>query len=286
MTSPDDRLATELRSLARHLDIPPATPEDAMRQGRSQRILSGLGSGLAVVAVAILAVVLVGRTDTTPGGNAVADPAAAAPTTGNETASDGTPSTDTTAAPSDADALAAADAWFEAFGAGDLDAMVALLAPDAQPEGDREQWMRVQTFKHAEGALPVDVSCEVQGREEVEVKVRCEYGDHEYLARAVGEGPVPNVVTMRIGAQGITRLARGFGPPDYNHVDSPFQLWMDEVHPDEINLECCDFDSVEHAHQVGLANRQYADEWAAFLDESGCSFSNYTCQSDYAATQS
>lgn len=283
-------LAADLRALADDLDIPSSTAADAIRRGSRQRVVTGVAAaaGLVVVLVlvALVATGLLGEADTAP---VVRQPVPSAPPT--ETTAAPTMSPDQRAAPSPANgatveaALAVADEWFAAYGDGNLDAMVALLAPDAQPDGDRTTWMQTQAFKHAEGAVPVDVACEGDPDPDQSdaVRIVCTFGDHEYSARVVDAPPVPNTQNFIIDEAGIHSARRIIGSPDYLSVAAPFEAWLAAYHPEVIDLSCCDFDSMDHAQEVGRLAREWAEAWAAFLERTGCASTSLVCQLDPSA---
>lgn len=190
------------------------------------------------------------------------------------------------------DATAVNDAWFEAYEAGDVTAMIDLYAPDAElpEEGLTLEDQRVFfEWKVAEGTemLPRDCTAsEVEERDAVAVE--CEYAQQEYLSRAVDGPAVPHMMTMVVGPDGIERLESDFGDPAFNVYADPFYAWMQAHHPDDAQaVVCCGWDSVEDARQSGELVAQYADEWAAWLEDNpSCTWRDTHCQGEGAQTQS
>jgi hypothetical protein len=64
---------------------------------------------------------------------------------------------------------------------------------------------------------------------------------------------------------------------DFLHVGMPFGRWLQANHPefaglsvsDQILGECCELMSPT---ERGLLVKQYAQEWAAYLDGTGCTY--------------
>ena len=61
-------------------------------------------------------------------------------------------------------------------------------------------------------------------------------------------------------------------------VNDAFNSWMLANHPeDAAAADCCSGDTVEEARSNGELRRQYAEEWAAYLTESGCTYTDVGC---------
>jgi hypothetical protein len=186
------------------------------------------------------------------------------------------------------DAVAVNDGFFAAYEMGDIDAMMELFSPGGQlvflePDAPLEFWRQLHEWKVAEGTemLPRDCTTEeLDDRDAVAVK--CDYGQHEYLSRAVDGPAVPHTMTMVVGAEGIDLLDVSFGEPAFNVYAEPFYAWMDAHHPqDAVAVVCCGWDSVEDAQERGALVAEYADEWAAWLEEHpNCTWRDTNCQSD------
>lgn len=133
------------------------------------------------------------------------------------------------------DATAVNDAWFEAYEAGDVAAMIDLYAPDAElPEEGLtlEDERLFFEWKVAEGTEMLPRNCTASEVEERDaVAVECEYAQQEYLSRAVDGPAVPHTMTMVVGPHGIERLESDFGDPDFNVYTAPFYAWMQAHHP-------------------------------------------------------
>jgi ketosteroid isomerase-like protein len=188
------------------------------------------------------------------------------------------------------DGVQVTDDYFAAYDADDIDAMMELFSPDGQVlfldgETPLEFWRLLHEWKVAEGTemLPRDCTTEeVDDRDAVAVD--CDYGQQEYLSRAVDGPAVPHTMTMVVGADGIDLLEVSFGEPSFNVYAEPFYAWMQAHHPEDAEVVgCCDWDSVEDAREKGALVAPYADEWAAWLEEHpNCTWRDTVCQSDGA----
>lgn len=217
-----------------------------------------------------------------------AAPSSSTPVTPSPSAS---PSGETTLDVRTEDALATVDEYFAAYDAGDIEGMMALLTPDARVGFAGEDW-GLQTWRHlhewkaAEGTVMLPRDCaSTQSDESDSVTVTCEYGQQEYLSQVVDASVVPHTATFVVGPAGITLLDQDFGPPDFLTYGRPFSAWMDAHHPDDADaVGCCGWESVEDARGKGALLAEYADLWAAWLeDHPGCTWRDTACQSDGAS---
>ncbi len=176
------------------------------------------------------------------------------------------------------EAFAVSDAYFAAYEAGDVEAMMALFTPDATYSGGigpstREERRQLLAYKVAEGTAFTARECSVFAESATDVTLTCRYGQHEYLAQAVNGPVVPHTMTMVVTPAGVTRLADIFGDPSFNTVYTPFAAWMAVHHPeDAAAVEFGNWSSIEEAGETGLLVAEYADEWASYLEENGCTF--------------
>lgn len=177
-----------------------------------------------------------------------------------------------------AGALAVNDAYFEAFNAGDAEAVMALFTPDVTfrstftGESTRtEEEMRI-VWNTAQGTTLPPPDCTVtENAPGTAAFVNCESGTHSAEAQAIGAPPVHTTTAMTVTPDGISRLVYGYGQPDFNHVAVPFHRWVESSHPEDVDkVGFGNWTSVEEAEQNGLLTAQYADEWAAFLDAKDC----------------
>jgi hypothetical protein len=188
------------------------------------------------------------------------------------------------------------DDYFAAFEAGDVDALIALFTPGTDPAhsfcfaetgrspdcqasgGDSlESLEQLLAYKSAAGTVFIDPSCAPDTTSPTEVSLRCEYVEHPGVAQAVDGPTVPIVATFVVSPDGIHSITRQVGA---RYVYEPhFDAWLRLNHPEDLDgVGCCGWDSVEDARQSGLLAAQYAQEWAAFLDDNGCVY-NLTCAS-------
>jgi hypothetical protein len=176
------------------------------------------------------------------------------------------------------DALSVADTYFEAYNAGDADAVLALFEPDAtfldnfgaQTPTDWE----ILVWSVAQGTALTAPDCTVT--EEVSgesITVSCRHSTLDALVQAVDGPPVPIRVTLVIAPEGIREETSIFGSPDFNTVAIPFENWMTENHEEDVgNVGFGNWSSVEEAEQNGILFAQYAEEWATYLEANGCTY--------------
>lgn len=235
-------------------------------------------SGALVAAAAFAVVVIVGLAILLASGGGD-DVAPATPVTTQ--APPTTQAAPTTQAPSQItvdEALAVSDAYFAAYEAGDVDAMLALFTSDldlSMPGGGSslEEWEKLYTWKLAEGTVLTPSEC-VTTVEDTGITVVCEYAHHQYPAILVGAPATAHTLTMTVTPNGsISGLRDSFQQPGFV-TDGPFELWVRRNHPvgEGDKVRCCGWASVEDARAAGLIRAQYAEEWAAYLEANGCAF--------------
>ncbi len=262
-------------------------PQQRTPPGRRRPLLVGVGGVAAVLFVGAAALGIVAVV-----GDDAPSPVAAPTTTAAPVTTQPPPTTVVPSQPFTVDeALAVSDAYFAAYEAGDVDAMLALFAPDARfingiaGSMSREDWEKLYVFKVAEGTVLTTRDCTATttgsglstpaSESAMEATVRCEYGHHEYLSRAVDGPVVPHRMTMVVTPAGVTRLQDNPGSPNFTTVGDPFTGWMLAQHPEDLSaVGCCGWDSVEHARQTGLLQVQFVDEWAAYLEANGCTYTD------------
>lgn len=201
-----------------------------------------------------------------------------------------TTTTATTAAPTEApittlvgfdvvDARNVSDAYFAAYNAGDVDAVVALFESDAEFSGffgslSRADWEQLTVWNTAQGTVLSTPSCllaeELLG---VSVRLVCSYDNSGAVVQAVDGPAVPIRLTLTFTPEGIADWSREFGDPDFNVVGIPFSEWMTTHHPDIAeSVEFGNWSSVEGAEQNGILTAQYAAEWRVYLDANDCGY--------------
>ncbi len=175
-----------------------------------------------------------------------------------------------------AEALATAEEYYDAFNAGDLEGMRALFAPGIEMQQGPGaltlgNWEKQTTFFIAEGGAVEVAECTAEEVVTGVAEVTCPFGDRSSPIDAVDATPVPVVATLRIDDTGIIRIDESADLADYRIVADPFEAWVAEFHPEDTQAaSCCAFFSVEEAQERGELRRQYAEEWAAWLEENGC----------------
>ncbi len=186
-----------------------------------------------------------------------------------------TTTTTTTAPPFPVDdALAATDAFFAAFAPADFEALHSLFASDAE----FTEFELFRAWEGAQGTVFTDLACSGDQGDVVTI-VRCKYGNHPYIARAVGAPPVPSTTRVDFDANGrISGIYEVFGKPDFGTVNDPFDDWMERNYPeDAAKVGCCDGDTVEESVARGELRAQYADVWVAYLEANDCTYEDFGC---------
>jgi hypothetical protein len=201
------------------------------------------------------------------------------------------------------EATGLADDYFEALAAGDAEAAVGLLTPDAtilqtwvnSPTGTLTpasptpgEFLAVQTWLIAQGSEFTPAACSVSDEGAEATTVSCEWEVYNGIAQAVGAEPVPVVSTLVVTEDGIASVRRDHGPPDYDEVWDHFDEWLAITHPELLadgerqsgTGYFFDAESIEASHESGIIAAQYAAEWGAFLEANGCSYVDSPCTAD------
>ena len=241
---------------------PPTQPPTPKRQSRTGLLIAAAAFGLVLIVSAVVAL--------TNGGASELPPATTPPTTfADASAPEPTPS----------EAVAVADAWYDALNAGDIDAMMALFAPDPALSTNFSGTFTLveerlnSTWDAAQGTkLESDPCVSVGESPERHQHVRCFGASHDALVQAVDATPVPVIVDMTIGPDGIVALRSSFGSPGFNHVGDPFDRWMAVHHPDVGGLEFGSYETVDEAEAAGALLARYAAEWATYLEANDCTY--------------
>lgn len=197
-------------------------------------------------------------------------------------------------------ALSTADDYFTAYNAGDADGMFALFADDAvfreafdgfiRPTFDpdrkygqtssRADWELTRTWHLAQGSKVGEQQCEVhQETLDVEVIVVCDFTTMDAAVLALGSEPIPSRTAMTIGPDGIRQLVEEFGWPDFSTTGIPFSNWLEATQPDEYELARLPDAGDTRQNMVvrGEARARLAVQWAAYLEENGCGYTQATC---------
>jgi hypothetical protein len=182
--------------------------------------------------------------------------------------------------PTPSEAVAVANSWYGAFNAGDVDALMALFAPDPalrtnfagdstlDEERLRNIWNAAQgTRLETDGCVPAGETPDGSQR-----RIRCTGANHDALVQAVDALPVPAIVTMTVSADGIAALSYSYGLPDFKQVSDPFDRWMAVHHPEVEDFGFGSYETVEEAEAAGTLRAQYAAEWATYLEVNGCTY--------------
>jgi len=181
--------------------------------------------------------------------------------------------------PTPSEAIAVANSWYGAVNAGDVDAAMALFAPDAAVGSNfgistLEKERLNNTWNAAQGTRLETDGCAPTGEspDGSQLRVRCIGTNYDALFQAVDAIPVRAMVTMSIGADGIAALSYTYGPPDFNHVADPFDSWMAAHHPEVEDFGFGSYETAAEAEAAGTLRAQYAAEWATYLEANNCTY--------------
>jgi hypothetical protein len=243
--------------------IPPTQPPQEENPKRTGLLIAAAAIGLVLI---VSAIVLLSND-----GASELPPAAAPPTTvAADLASE--------PMPTPSEAVAVANSWYGAFNAGDVDALMALFAPDPTVSSNfggsttlAEERLN-NIWNAAQGTRLQTDGCVLAGEGAPGRHVRCLGANYDALVQAVDATPVPANVTMTIGADGIVALEYSYGSPDFKHVADPFDMWMTVHHPEVEDFDFGSYETVEEADTAGTLSAQYAAEWATYLESNGCTY--------------
>lgn len=183
------------------------------------------------------------------------------------------------------EALIVTDRYWAAYDTGDFVTLATLFPADAVTErfsrSEFFAWLeQYRAWGIAEGNRQTARECNAAATSVgTSISVSCTYEDLSVLHEAVGAPPVRITINMSIGADGIRSY---FFSPSPFYVIGPFLLWMEEHHPGvapsgDATVPITLSNSVEEAELFGRIRAEYAEEWAAYLDANGCSYSDPDC---------
>jgi len=183
------------------------------------------------------------------------------------------------AAPNTSDALAVSNAYFVAFNAGDVDALMALFVPSATFTDNlagsltRDRTEMLYASKVAQGTTLTTAGCSETIDDEGADKVSCTAVESDALVLAVSAPPVPVTIVMDVTPGGIAKIFRVVGSPDYKDVGRPFEQWMPTNNSaDAAKTDFGTWTTTEEARESGELAARYADEWAAYLEDNNCTY--------------
>ena len=180
------------------------------------------------------------------------------------------------------DAEASVDAWFDAYNAGDDEAVLALYAPGVAISSSiggsstLDEETMLLAWNTAQGSIYTPQECSVNEIDPgVSARVSCSTGHRDAPTQAVDSPPVPTTVVATVTSEGISEITFGYGVLDFTLVGEPFTAWMAANHPEIVaagTVEFGNWATVEEAKANGLLTAQYAAEWAIYLTENGCTY--------------
>ncbi|MGI9605109.1 MAG: hypothetical protein ACR2P0_03125 [Acidimicrobiales bacterium] len=209
----------------------------------------------------------------------------------------------TASAPMSEIALTTADDYFDAYNAGDADALLGLLTEDAviddnfsiQPD-DRAEWELLMVWFLAQGSELTTPECRVT--DEVpgtSATVSCRTTEINAVIRASQSPPVKAIITLDVTPAGITRRDITYGADDFGELDvrfdqlqaagtaddpvvdfrhssARFENWLTLERPEAVDARFGFAANREEAERTGIARAALAQEWADFLEANGCTY--------------
>lgn len=179
-------------------------------------------------------------------------------------------------------AVRVANDYFAAFNGGDDEGAAVLLTSDVAAS---DTWGSIDVIDElawftGQGAQMRSVACTVAPQQPAEgTSVTCVHETLDALTQAVDATPIPTTTTFTVTPSGITEVHFGYGSPDFTHVGFPFRSWLAANRPDVSCLawyagdeSCNELTTLEEQREDGRLVAKYAREWAAYLEESGCSY--------------
>jgi len=250
----------------------PPEPEQPRRlrpdTTRNRRGLwAGLTAAVIVLVVGVVAILLPPDGDEPPPPPATNATTTAAPTTLPPLSSE--------------DALAAADGFLSAFNAGDVESVLATLAPNASLGfrflGEAEQimplgeWESLLAWDLAQGTQWATPECAVTEQRPNDITVSCSTWKVDTTAEAAENTGVATRLVLRATPDGVTAVMENYSGTDFNAQAPRFERWMDKTYPgalDEVGFGS--WSTREEARTAGVRRAEYAAEWSAFLVETDC----------------
>ncbi len=191
-----------------------------------------------------------------------------------------TPTTEPTVMPSVEAALATIEQWYEAVDAGDAELMSAFYKEmhpdDLSGISMRDSEIRLAVWKAAQGSMNTDMTCTGEETDRSFFVITCTYLNQPRIRELVGAEPeeVTDTITMESeGRIALTSTEYASSPDAYADVHEPFLEWMELEFPDDAAaVDCCGWESIDDARERGELRLHYAQLWAAYLEENGCTY--------------
>lgn len=185
---------------------------------------------------------------------------------------------------SSGDALSTVDTYFEEYNAGDHEAVTSLLTADAKVDFfgpmPLTEFAMITAFFTGMGTILTAPDCTATDEvSEESATVYCEFETIDGRTQVVDAPPVPSAFTAVITPKGIGQLVFEYGNPDFLHVGRPLASWIAQHHPEEVEAtEVGEWSTVEEARESGEATARLAAEWATFLEENDCVYTELFCR--------
>ncbi len=189
----------------------------------------------------------------------------------------------TTAATDVGEAQGVIDSFFSAYRDGDTDATLALMSSDVSftdthgfgppfPEEDGLGDIELNfAWNHAQGEVWTEPTCSLAEEQRAAgTTMSCQWETMDAPVLALDSDSIPTDSLIVVSDGRIVELHLGYGPIDFARLGTQFGSWMEEYHPEVEGADCCAGDTRADSERRGVIRAQWAEEWAAWLDEWGC----------------
>ena len=169
-------------------------------------------------------------------------------------------------------------AFYTAFETGDADGIEALFVEDP-PEGGfpLDELVRISAWNAGQGSTITDRACTESGSDPTGIVVVCQFELHQAVQDVAGAPGTVFHQTITVSAEGIQTVDSTWADPGFQG-EGAFGAWLLANHFED--ADAADWDeggSIEDARSAGEIQRQYAEQWAAYLEESGCTYDATGC---------
>lgn len=173
-----------------------------------------------------------------------------------------------------ADATATAEAFVGALVAGDMDEAEEALDANANVIGGFDALERTALWNVAQQTTTSPISCAPIAEPITQpVELTCAHTERQLVSELV-DGPSADITfEIHVGAAGITHVDDTTVDDAFAIINTPFHRWVAAEFPgDERIIDCCGWTSAEAAIAAGELRARYAQLYAAYLEDNGCTF--------------
>jgi hypothetical protein len=174
--------------------------------------------------------------------------------------------------------LTVIDDYFATYNDGDTDAVLAIAAPDVivtvtygvvEPQ---EDWDQLLAWNNAQGEILTEHTCILTDDQPVVgAAFSCEFDTLDAVILAVDGIPIPTQTLFTVSDGAITKINHDYeSPTDFGTAGGPFNLWMEQNHPDVEGAGFGQWTSRAEAVEYGQLRAHWAQEWAIYREANDC----------------